>query len=105
MLQGQEVQNINIVDLVNDALRQRKTFIPPGWEHFARELRRLNAPKELVGNMKYWETAASKVPAKTPPRRRLATQGLKKSKTKSQKRPSSPEYMSFSGSDTDESVW
>ena len=76
VLQGQEVQNTNIVDLINDALRQRKTFTPPGWENFAKELRRLNAPKELVGNVKYWESIPRKIPVKTPlQRRRLVTSG------------------------------
>ena len=53
LVNGKEIENTNIVDLVNDALRQRKKFAPPGWEIFARELRRMNAPQELVGNAKY----------------------------------------------------
>ena len=39
-----------MVDLVNDVLRKRKTDYAVGWEPFARHLKRLNVPMELVGN-------------------------------------------------------
>ena len=40
----------NVVDLVNDLLRKRKTD-PTGWQPFARQLRAINLPMELVGNV------------------------------------------------------
>ena len=39
----------NVVDLVNDLLRERKTD-PIGWQPFARQLRAINLPMELIGN-------------------------------------------------------
>ena len=39
-----------VVDLVNDLLRKRKTD-PTGWQPFARQLRAMNLPMELVGNV------------------------------------------------------
>ena len=40
----------NVVDLVNDLLRRRKTD-PTGWQPFAQQLRAINLPVELVGNV------------------------------------------------------
>ena len=39
-----------MVDLVNDLLPKRKTD-PTGWQPFARQLRAINLPMELVGNI------------------------------------------------------
>ena len=44
----------NIVDLVNDALRKRKSFQPVGWKMFARGLKDVNAPMDLIGNPERW---------------------------------------------------
>ena len=44
------VAGSNVVDLVNDLLRKRKTD-PTGWQPFARQLRAMNLPMELVGNV------------------------------------------------------
>lgn len=52
---GEVVQGSNIVDLVNDMLRHRKTFQPRGWQDFARALRQSNVPLDLVGNRHRWE--------------------------------------------------
>ena len=38
------------MDLVNDLLRKGKTD-PTGWQPFARQLRAINLPMELVGNV------------------------------------------------------
>ena len=46
---GQVIKGSNIVDLVNDVVRQRKDFHPHGWQEFARALRRGNVPQDLVG--------------------------------------------------------
>ena len=44
----------NIVDLVNDALRKRKSFQPVDWKTFARGIKDVNAPMDLVGNPERW---------------------------------------------------
>ena len=48
--EGVPVVGSNVVDLVNDLLRKRKTD-PTGWQPFARQLRAINLPMELVGNV------------------------------------------------------
>ena len=47
---GMTVAGSNMVDLVNDLLRKRKTD-PTGWQPFARQLRAINLPMELIGNV------------------------------------------------------
>ena len=37
----------NIVDLVNDVMRNRKYSAPHGWEIFAGQLAKLNVPQEM----------------------------------------------------------
>ena len=44
------VPSTNIVDLVNDSLRQRKNFNPDGWELFSKVLGHLNVPEGIVRN-------------------------------------------------------
>ena len=48
--EGVPVAGRNVVDLVNDMLPKRKTD-PTGWQPFARQLRAINLPMELVGNV------------------------------------------------------
>ena len=48
--EGVPVAGSNVVDLVNDLLRKRKTD-PTGWQPLARQLRAINLPMELVGNV------------------------------------------------------
>ena len=48
--EGVPVAGSNVVDLVNDLLRKRKTD-PTGWQPFARQLCVMNLPMELVGNV------------------------------------------------------
>ena len=69
------VAGSNVVDLVNDLLRKRKTD-PTGWQPFARQLRAMNLPMELVGNVTrraYIRQATT--PTTSPPgrRRRMPT--------------------------------
>ena len=47
--EGVPVVGSNVVDLVNALLRKRKTD-PIGWQPFARQLRTINLPMELIGN-------------------------------------------------------
>ena len=48
--EGVPVVGSNVVDLVNDLLRKSKTA-PTGWQPFARQLRAINLPMTLVGNV------------------------------------------------------
>ena len=48
--EGVPVVGSNVVDLVNDLLRKRKTD-PTGWQPFARQLRAINLSMTLVGNV------------------------------------------------------
>lgn len=52
---GKPIPGSNIVDLVNDVLRQRKGIEPTGWQPFAETLREMNVPQDFVGNKKRWE--------------------------------------------------
>lgn len=54
-LYGKPVSGSNIIDLVNDVLRQRKGIDPRGWQPFAEGLRDANVPQDFVGNKKRWE--------------------------------------------------
>ena len=51
---GRVIAGSNIVDLVNDMMRQRKGFEPHGRFEFARALRHTNVPQDLVGNRRMW---------------------------------------------------
>ena len=61
----------NVVDLVNDLLRERKTD-PIGWQPFARQLRAINLPMELIGNTsrRAYIRQATTTTTATPSRRR-----------------------------------
>jgi hypothetical protein len=50
VFKGRSVPSTNIVDLVNDSLRQRKNFNPDGWELFSKVLEHLNVPEGIVRN-------------------------------------------------------
>lgn len=52
IVRGQVINHSNIADLVNDALRTRRGHPTPpeGWRAFAAALRRVNTPKEWIGN-------------------------------------------------------
>ena len=70
--EGVPVAGSNAVDLVQDLLRKRKTDDPTGWQSFARQLRVINIPMELVGNAArraYIQQAAT-LAAATPRRQR-----------------------------------
>ena len=57
------VPGSNIVDLVNDALRKRKSFQPVGWKMFARGLKDVNAPMDLIGNPERWTYIQTATPS------------------------------------------
>lgn len=56
---GTPVPRSNIVDLVNDLMRERKKVQPVGWDILSEELRRLNVPRELIGNEQRWLSMTS----------------------------------------------
>ena len=49
--EGVAIPGSNIVDLVHDLLRKRKTTDPIGWKQFASQMHAANIPMELVGNV------------------------------------------------------
>ena len=70
--EGVPVSGSNVVDLVNDLLLKRKTD-PTGWQPLARQLRAMNLPMELVGNVArrdYIRLATTPATTSTPGRRR-----------------------------------
>ena len=69
--EGVPVVGSNVVDLVNDLLRKRKTD-PTGWQPFARQLRAINLPMALVGNVSR-RAHIRPAPTVTPSRRSTTT--------------------------------
>ena len=66
--EGVAVAGSNVVDLVNDLLRKRKSD-PTGWQPFVRQLRAINLPMELVGNVarrSYIRQATTATPSRRP---------------------------------------
>ena len=49
--EGVPIAGSNAVDLVHDLLRKRKTDAPTGWRSLAKQLRAVNIPMELIGNV------------------------------------------------------
>lgn len=47
---GHKIPGSNIIDLINDQLRDRKNFNPTGWETFSESLSKINMPKYLMRN-------------------------------------------------------
>lgn len=55
IVKGKTLEGTHIVDLINDALRRRKSFSPQGWREFANVLTALHPPRELIGNQDRWK--------------------------------------------------
>ena len=49
--EGVPIAGSNAVDLVHDLLRKRKNDAPTGWRSLAKQLRAVNIPMELIGNV------------------------------------------------------
>lgn len=61
-LQGQTIKNSNLIDLVNDVLRQRKhTEQPTGWDTFASALSQTNIAHDLIGHPERWAYISSQM--------------------------------------------
>ena len=54
VIKGNTLPGTNVIDLVNDVMRQRRKFAPRGWEEFAGELRETNVPQDLIGHPERW---------------------------------------------------
>ena len=52
---GKRIHGSNIIDLINDAIRQRKGVDPRGWKTFSKALHESNIPKEVRGNSSRWK--------------------------------------------------
>ena len=63
---GREIVNSNISDLISDAVRAWKNFNPTGVREFFRGLARLNVPRDIAGNAKRWEEVQEPVVRRTP---------------------------------------
>lgn len=58
VIDGVEMPDSNIVDLINDATRFRKTSaIPNGRAQLATALRKAGVPRKLIGNKHFWDDA------------------------------------------------
>ena len=64
--EGLPIEGSNIVDLLNDTVRNRKTFQPHGWQKFSNALHEINVPSELIGNP-YRRITVSPSPSPPPP--------------------------------------
>ena len=52
---GKRTHGSNIIDLINDAIRQRKGVEPRGWKTFSKALHESNIPQEVIGNSSRWK--------------------------------------------------
>ena len=50
VFEGRTIPGTNVIDLINDTLRQRKNVNPAGWQLFAKALGRLNVPERIIRN-------------------------------------------------------
>lgn len=50
LIDGEPIKDSNIIDLVNDAMRHRKTVRAIGRQQFGAELRLMGVPREFIGN-------------------------------------------------------
>ena len=68
---GKEIPDSNISDLVSDAMRARKNFNPMGAQEFFRGLSKINVPKDIARNTERWDQVqgAEEAVFKTPPPR------------------------------------
>lgn len=63
LVDDKPIFNTNVIDLVNDIVRQRNRSAHHGWKVIAKGLTDINVPQELVGNKKRWEWIARRHPA------------------------------------------
>ena len=54
-INGTPLPQSNIIDLISDAVRSRKTSQAVGWQEFATALKQMNVPMDLINNTHYKE--------------------------------------------------
>ena len=52
---GKRIHGSNIIDLINDTIRQRKGIEPRGWKTFSKALHESNISQEVIGNTSRWK--------------------------------------------------
>ena len=52
---GKRIHGSNIIDLINDTIRQRKGVEPRGWKTFSKALHESNISQEVIGNASRWK--------------------------------------------------
>lgn len=77
---GVLLRKANIVDLINDAMRERKKMRPPaGYTQFATALRRAGIPREFIGNTRVLRFIDSSFSTSSPNKSDLFDRTLNKS--------------------------
>ena len=68
---GRPVQGTNILDIVNDLVRERKTMphAPRGWYDVLMGLKDTNVPREAIGNESRWRAVSTPEKVPSPPRK------------------------------------
>ena len=56
-MDGKAIPNSNMIDLMNDALRERQHFQPTGRAVFGQGLKAMNIPRDWVRNKTWWDEA------------------------------------------------
>lgn len=54
-INGEEIHNSHIVDLINDAVRKRKNIQAEGRQQFISLLKDISIPRTFIGNTDYWK--------------------------------------------------
>ena len=70
-----KINQANIVDLVSDAVRTRKSAQALGWVQFVNALKQLNAPQELLVNAEYRDFMRGQKGSGTDPRHEAVVEG------------------------------
>ena len=65
-IEGEIILNLNISDLVSDAMRSRRNFNPTGSKEFFEVLNKLNLPKDLARNEERWKELLGETSATMP---------------------------------------
>lgn len=65
-IKGKPLKDSNIVDLINDAMRARKTAKPVGRKTFAQFLRSIKTPREFIGNEALWMESTANSTLRSP---------------------------------------
>ena len=68
---GKSVPGTNILDIVNDLVRERKTMphAPRGWYDVLMSLKDTNVPREAIGNESRWKAVSTPENVPSPPRK------------------------------------